>query len=81
MGALIAGVALASLRADVIPRSQVRDFFVTPFFSWPLGLKCRCRAGRSGQALLIVIFVLASRVISGCDAYVLGTASAGTVTR
>jgi Kef-type K+ transport system membrane component KefB len=85
MGALIAGVSISAFPygADVISKvTGVRDFFVTLFFV-ALGLQVPVpSADVLGQALLIVVFVLASRVIS-----VVPTASllgdglyAGTVT-
>jgi Kef-type K+ transport system membrane component KefB len=85
MGALIAGVSISAFPygADVISKvTGVRDFFVTLFFV-ALGLQVPVpSADVLGQALLIVVFVLVSRVIS-----VVPTASllgdglyAGTVT-
>ncbi|HSL52406.1 MAG TPA: cation:proton antiporter [Candidatus Deferrimicrobiaceae bacterium] len=85
MGALIAGVSISAFPygADVISKvTGVRDFFVTLFFV-ALGLKVPVpTADVLGQALLIVVFVLASRVISVVPtAYVLGDGLyAGTVT-
>ena len=85
MGALIAGVSISAFPygADVISKvTGVRDFFVTLFFV-ALGLKVPVPSGEVlGQALLIVIFVLASRVISVVPtSYVLGDGLyAGTVT-
>jgi len=85
MGALIAGVSISAFPygADVISKvTGVRDFFVTLFFV-ALGLKVPVPSGDVlGQALLIVVFVLVSRVISVVPtAYVLGDGLyAGTVT-
>jgi Kef-type K+ transport system membrane component KefB len=67
MGALIAGVSISAFPygADVISKvTGVRDFFVTLFFV-ALGLKVPVPGGDVlGQALLIVAFVLVSRVLS-----------------
>jgi Kef-type K+ transport system membrane component KefB len=85
MGALIAGVSISAFPygADVISKvTGVRDFFVTLFFV-ALGLKVPVPSGDVlGQALLIVLFVLVSRVLSVVPtAYVLGDGLyAGTVT-
>jgi Kef-type K+ transport system membrane component KefB len=85
MGALIAGVSISAFPygADVISKvTGVRDFFVTLFFV-ALGLKVPVPDGDVlGQALLIVAFVLVSRVLSVVPtAYVLGDGLyAGTVT-
>ena len=85
MGALIAGVSISAFPygADVISKvTGVRDFFVTLFFV-ALGLKVPVPSGDVlGQALLIVAFVLVSRVISVVPtSYVLGNGLyAGTVT-
>ncbi len=85
MGALIAGVSISAFPygADVISKvTGVRDFFVTLFFV-ALGLKVPVPSGDVlGQALLIVVFVLVSRLLSVVPtAYVLGDGLyAGTVT-
>ncbi|HEY7434283.1 MAG TPA: cation:proton antiporter [Methylomirabilota bacterium] len=85
MGALIAGVSISAFPygADVISKvTGVRDFFVTLFFV-SLGLQVPVPSGEVlGQALLIVVFVLASRVISVVPtAYLLGDGFyAGSVT-
>ena len=85
MGALIAGVSISAFPygADVISKvTGVRDFFVTLFFV-ALGLQVPVpSADVLGQALLIVVFVLASRVISVVPtASLLGNGLyAGTVT-
>jgi Kef-type K+ transport system membrane component KefB len=85
MGALIAGVSISAFPygADVISKvTGVRDFFVTLFFV-ALGMKVPVPSGDVlGQALLIVAFVLVSRVLSVVPAaYVMGNGLyAGTVT-
>lgn len=76
MGALIAGVSISAFPygADVISKvTGVRDFFVTLFFV-ALGLKVPVPSGDVlGQALLIVGFVLVSRVLAVLPtSYVLG---------
>ena len=67
MGALIAGLAIAAFPygADVISKvTGVRDFFVTLFFV-ALGMKIPLPSPEIlGQALLIVAFVFASRVLA-----------------
>jgi Kef-type K+ transport system membrane component KefB len=67
MGALIAGVSISAFPygSDVISKvTGVRDFFVTLFFV-ALGLKVPVPgADVLGHALLIVVFVLLSRVVS-----------------
>ncbi|MGH7367323.1 MAG: cation:proton antiporter [Candidatus Rokuibacteriota bacterium] len=85
MGALIAGVSISTFPygADVISKvAGVRDFFVTLFFV-SLGLKVPVPTGDVlGQALLIVAFVLVSRVVAVVPAtYLLGNGLyAGMVT-
>ncbi|MGH7396534.1 MAG: cation:proton antiporter, partial [Candidatus Rokuibacteriota bacterium] len=85
MGALIAGVSISAFPygSDVISKvAGVRDFFVTLFFV-SLGLKVPVPTGDVlGQALLIVAFVLVSRLIAVVPtAYLLGDGLyAGTVT-
>ncbi len=67
MGALIAGLSIAAFPygADVISKvTGVRDFFVTLFFV-ALGMKIPLPSPEIlGQALLIVAFVFASRVLA-----------------
>ena len=67
MGALIAGLSIAAFPygADVISKvTGVRDFFVTLFFV-ALGMKIPLPSPDIlGQALLIVAFVFASRVLA-----------------
>ena len=67
MGALIAGVSISAFPygSDVISKvTGVRDFFVTLFFV-ALGMKVPIPSGDVlGQAVLIVLFVLASRLVS-----------------
>lgn len=85
MGALIAGVSISAFPygADVISKvTGVRDFFVTLFFV-SLGLKVPVpSADVLGQALLIVAFVLLSRLIAVVPTVALlgDGAYAGTVT-
>ena len=85
MGALIAGLSISAFPygADVISKvTGVRDFFVTLFFV-SLGLKVPLpNADLLSHALLIVVFVLLSRLISVVPiAYLLGDGLyAGTVT-
>jgi Kef-type K+ transport system membrane component KefB len=85
MGALIAGVSISAFPygADVISKvTGVRDFFVTLFFV-ALGMKVPVPSGDVlGHALLIVAFVLVSRVLSVLPpAYVMGNGLyAGLVT-
>jgi Kef-type K+ transport system membrane component KefB len=67
MGALIAGVSISTFPygSDVISKvTGVRDFFVTLFFV-ALGMKVPVPTGDVlGQAVLIVLFVFASRAIA-----------------
>jgi Kef-type K+ transport system membrane component KefB len=67
MGALIAGVSISAFPygSDVISKvTGVRDFFVTLFFV-ALGMKVPVPTGDVlGQAILIVLFVLLSRLVS-----------------
>jgi Kef-type K+ transport system membrane component KefB len=85
MGALIAGLSISAFPygADVISKvTGVRDFFVTLFFV-SLGLKVPLpNADLLSHALLIVVFVLLSRVVAVVPiAYLLGDGLyAGTVT-
>jgi Kef-type K+ transport system membrane component KefB len=85
MGALIAGVSISAFPygADVISKvTGVRDFFVTLFFV-SLGLKVPVpTADVLGQALLIVAFVLLSRLVAVVPAAALlgDGIYAGTVT-
>jgi hypothetical protein len=85
MGALIAGVSISTFPygSDVISKvTGVRDFFVTLFFV-ALGMKVPVPTGDVlGQALLIVVFVFASRAIAVIPtAWLLGDGLyAGTVT-
>jgi Kef-type K+ transport system membrane component KefB len=67
MGALIAGVSISAFPygSDVISKvTGVRDFFVTLFFV-ALGMKVPVPTGEVlGHALLIVLFVFASRFVA-----------------
>jgi Kef-type K+ transport system membrane component KefB len=84
MGALIAGLSISAFPygADVISKvAGVRDFFVTLFFV-SLGLKVPVPSAEVlGQAALIVVFVLVSRVLAVVPVtYLLGNGLyAGTV--